>query len=120
MFLNDAGMIVLDCWRDLSNHYANIILDAFFIMPDHVHGIIEIADAGIVDTGFKPVSTMPALHGLSEFIRALKTFSARKINQMRQTPGVPVWQSRFYDRIIRNADELHRIRKYIIDNPRNG
>ena len=32
-------------------------------------------------------------------------------------PKSPVWQSRFYDRIIRNDAEYNRIRKYILDNP---
>jgi putative transposase len=57
-------------------------------------------------------------HSLSEMIRAFKTFSARQINAIKQTPGKPVWQSHFHDHIIRNRNELNRIRQYIIDNPR--
>jgi len=30
-----------------------------------------------------------------------------------------IWQRNYYEHIIRNADELHRIRQYIRDNPRN-
>lgn len=62
-----------------------------------------------VETGFKPVSTKPN-HGLSEFVRAFKTFSSRRINAIRQTTGTQVWQLRFYDRIIRTASELNKIR----------
>jgi len=104
MNVNDFGKIVLDCWHDLPNHYANIILDVFVIMPNHVHGIIII-----VETGFKPVSTSGKNngtvtakpykhinHGLSEFVRAFKTFSSRRINAIRQTTGCQVWQLRFY------------------------
>ena len=129
MILNNFGKIVLDCWHDLPNHYANIILDVFVIMPNHVHGIIII-----VETGFKPVSTSTSgknngtvtakpdkhtNHGLSEFVRAFKTFSSRRINAIRQTAGCQVWQSRFHDRIIRNEPELNKIREYIINNPLN-
>jgi len=52
-------------------------------------------------------------------VRALKTFSARRINEKRLTRGVPVWQRNYYERIIRDKDEFHRIRKYIINNPKN-
>ena len=40
--LSDFGKIVADCWYDLPNHYSNIILDEFVVMPDHIHGIIII------------------------------------------------------------------------------
>src|SRR3989344_8306662 len=44
MVLNQYGRIVRDCWLDLPNHYSNCQLDEFVIMPNHVHGIIIIAD----------------------------------------------------------------------------
>jgi REP element-mobilizing transposase RayT len=116
MILNNFGKIVLDCWHDLPNHYANIILDEFVIMPNHIHGIICINN---VETGLKPVSTTKTNHGLSEFVRALKTFSSRRINTNRKTSGYPLWQSRFHEHIIRNEPELHKIREYIINNPLN-
>ncbi|HCL55426.1 MAG TPA: transposase [Spirochaetia bacterium] len=97
MMPNEYGEILENCWNDLPNHYPNLKLDQFAVMPD------------ITDK----------THGLFEFIRALKTFTARRINEHRQTPGIPVWQSRFHDHIIRDENELNRIRKYIIDNPAN-
>jgi hypothetical protein len=59
-------------------------------------------------------------HGLFEFMRAFKTFSARKINKLRGTAGLPVWQSRFHDRIIRDQEELHNVREYIWANSMNS
>ena len=46
-----------------------------------------------------------------------KMLSAKRINAMRGTAGRPVWQRNYYERIIRDADELHRIRRYILENP---
>lgn len=113
MQLNEFGKIVGRCWYDLSNHYKNMELDCFVIMPNHIHGIIKIVGAG-----FKPAPTdVDTNHGLPEIIRALKTFSARKINQIRKNPGMPVWQRNYYEHIIRGEDELNRIREYIINNP---
>jgi REP element-mobilizing transposase RayT len=140
MKLNEYSIILKDCWFDLPNHYPNIKLDAFCIMPNHIHGIIVIDNPVIVETGLKPVSTThsqpvymnstnstdpiktePAIiierHGLFEFVRALKTFSARRINLLKQEIGHSVWQSRFHDHIIRDDDSLQRIREYIVNNP---
>ena len=125
--------ICLQCWLDLPNHYHNCILDEFTIMPDHVHGIIfidnDLPTIPAVETGLKPVSTAVSTdkpvsitkiskqYSLSEIIRGFKTFTARKINEHQNTQGQPFWQSRFYDRIIRNENELNHIREYIINNP---
>jgi len=130
MRLNDAGRIVHGVWNDLPNHYPYVELDAFVVMPNHVHGIIIIVGAGLkpaptITTGLKPAPTITtglkpaptAKHGLPEIVRAFKTFSSRHINELRGTPGLPVWQRNYYEHIIRNEDSLNRIRQYIFHNP---
>jgi len=130
--LSETGRIVSECWSDLPNHYQNIILDEFIVMPNHIHGIIIIRNG--LDYNSK--------HGLSEFIRAFKSFSSRRINKLQKliivytdfgvetglrpvststpdtnTPSC-IWQPRFYDRVIRSDNELNRIRLYIKNNPK--
>jgi putative transposase len=56
---------------------------------------------------------------LSEIVRALKSYSAQRINLLRNTPGVPVWQRNYYDHIIRNNAEYLAQSTYIRDNPIN-
>jgi len=134
MLLNEYGEIIEECLMDLPEHYGNMELDCHIVMPNHFHGIIIINDishtvpvgAGFtvpVGAGLKPAPTGTSYiikcHGLPEMVRALKTFSARRINEKRLTRGVPVWQRNYYERIIRDKDEFHRIRKYIINNPKN-
>jgi len=109
MQLNDAGKIVQAVWGDLPNHYERLELDAFIVMPNHVHGIVVIVGAGL-----KPG---PAKHGLPEIVRGFKTFSSRRINEMRETPGVAVWQRNYHEHIIRNHESLDRLREYIANNP---
>ncbi len=132
MCLNEYGNIAADCWQDLPKHYAHIELDAFIIMPNHVHGIIVVGAGfkpaffsnpdGKINAeckyraGLKPAPTY-AQHGLSEIVRAYKTFSTRYINKIRNASGIPVWQRNFYEHIIRNEQELDAIRTYIKDNP---
>jgi REP element-mobilizing transposase RayT len=122
MRLNDAGSVVESVWDGLPGHYAHVELDAMVIMPNHFHGIIVLAPVGVgagnVRAGFKPAPTPAAMrHGLSEIVRALKTFSSRRINESRQTPGTKLWQRNYWEHIIRNESELNRIREYIHNNP---
>ncbi len=126
---NGNASIVRRCWLDLPDHYPHVSLDAFVVMPDHIHGIIVLADtnrAGLGSwAGLKPAPTDAGAfaggevrHGLFEIMRALRTYSARRINVARDTPGAPVWQRGHYERIIRNERELNLIRRYITNNPR--
>ncbi len=113
MMLNKNGEIVESVWNDLPNHYAHVELDYHIIMPNHIHGIIIIVGAGL-----KPAPTdTEKTHGLPEIIRGLKTFSARRINQIRDTTGAKLWQRNYYEHIVRNENELNQIRQYIADNP---
>ena len=107
MVSNSFGAIVTNCWYDLPHHYHEIHLDGFVLMPNHVHGIVSIH-------GDAPDGSRAAL---SEIVRAFKSYSARRINEVRETPGQPVWQRSFYDHIIRNDADLERIRDYVEHNP---
>ena len=126
MRLNDAGRIVQASWDDLPNHYPHVQLDAFVVMPNHVHGIIILTDDVVaIGAGLRPAPIRPApitqpttkRHPLSEIVRAFKSFSSRRINQLRGTPGTRTWQRNYYEHIVRNEGDLHRIRAYIANNP---
>ncbi|HEX4003014.1 MAG TPA: transposase [Candidatus Acidoferrales bacterium] len=111
---NAAGRAVKECWYELPHHYAGVGLDAFAVMPNHVHGVIGFLDP--VGAGFKPALRRRTL---SEVVRAFKTFSGRRINEQRGEAGVAVWQRGFYEHIVRNEKSLSEIRRYIAGNPRN-
>jgi putative transposase len=102
--LNQAGIIVEDAWDNLPSHYPDLDLDAFIVMPNHVHGIIILTDA--------PASRC----GIPEIMRGFRTFSARSINKRRNTRGA-VWQRGYYEHVVRNETALNRIRGYIVNNP---
>ncbi len=118
-----------ECWNDLPNHYANVELDAFVVMPNHVHGIIIIlenlvgADHDLPDTGAIHESPLPKTTIerrrmlLPKIIGRFKMNSAKRINQIRRTPGMSIWQRNYFEHIIRDDNALTRIRDYIINNP---
>ena len=50
-------------------------------------------------------------------IGKMKMITAKIINSMKNTPGYPLWQSNYHEHVIRDDEELQRIRKYIQENP---
>lgn len=127
MQLNDLGKVVQFTWDDLVNHVDNIELGPFVIMPNHVHGIIQITapdvgagldKEGSVRAGSEPAPTTSSSHTpLSEIVRQFKTFSARRVNNLRKSTGDPVWQRNYYEHIIRNNESFQKIGDYILTNP---
>ena len=125
MQLSAIGEIVLQGWNDSFVMRAELFCDQFVIMPNHIHGIVIIEKLAQSHTDI-PVET----HGcaslpyrtpksVSSFIAGFKSAVTKRVNEIRQTPGVPLWQSRFYDHIIRNEKSLQKTREYIVNNPMN-
>jgi len=50
-------------------------------------------------------------------VRGFKGTASRRINEIRNTPGVPVWQRNYYEHVIRNDDDYNRIAEYVANNP---
>ena len=111
MCLNGFGTVVEACWRALPEHYPHVGLDAFVIMPNHIHGILVLADDPIAG------GANPRRHGLPEVVRACKTFSSRRINALRNRGGAQVWQRGYYEHVIRDEMSLRRLPDYIDTNP---
>ena len=119
--LNGIGQIVESCWNEIPSHSAHAQLDYFVIMPNHLHGIILLVGAQHA----APISTEsvephkgPLSGSLPTIVRSFKSATTRRINQRRRIPGTPLWQRNFFERIIRDEDELFSIREYIHYNPR--
>ena len=100
--------IVDHTWLWLAENYLYVELDEHVVMPNHLHGIVIIRTNALGDSAPKP---------LGRLIGAFKTISTKRINEVRGTPGLPLWQRSFHERIIRNDRELNAIRQYTIDNP---
>jgi len=120
MVLSEYGKIVEQCWFNLPNHYDNIELDAYVIMPDHFHGIIFITGSVVGAIHELPQRESPRQRRkmlLPKIIGRFKMNSAKQINQIRNTPGVSVWQRDYFEHIIRDVKSLENIRNYIVQNP---
>jgi putative transposase len=96
-------------------------LDEFVIMPNHVHGIIVIAET--LCGGATHASLLHKHpHGLRRqsaeaIVGSFKSAVTKRINECCAAPGEPVWQRSYYEHVIRDEVSLNRVRKYIAENP---
>jgi REP element-mobilizing transposase RayT len=130
MRLNQVGLLVESSWHTLPRHFGGIILDECVVMPNHFHGIIQIVNpvgAQFIAPGFiipefpglpSPSGAMNRAPTVGVIVRGFKARCTHAINQHRNTPGKPVWQRNYYERVIRNEAELAETREYIANNPR--
>jgi len=54
---------------------------------------------------------------LGSIVAGFKSSVTHRINQLRGTPGRPVWQRNYYEHVIRNEIDLEETREYILNNP---
>ena len=120
--LNVIGELVAEGWRWLPKRYPYVTLDEWCVMPDHLHGILVLGGSRAAPTGDGVTTDVDApltrRKPIGELIGAFKTVSTKDINAFRRSPGASVWQRDFWDHVIRNEDDLHRIRAYSRDNMR--
>lgn len=69
-------------------------------MPDHLHWLVQLNDGTLAD-----------------LLRHYKSRSAMTINRLRDTPRKPVWHAGFYDRAVRDGEDVRQIARYIVANP---
>jgi putative transposase len=128
MVENEYGEVARTCWEEIPHHFQRAELDVFVVMPNHVHGILIIADkirtspTSVGAQHAAPLSWRASRPNVSPgslgaIIRSFKSATTKRINNLRATPYVPPWQRGYYEHVIRNEDDLRRIREYILTNP---
>lgn len=149
MIRNELGEIVTQCWINIPNHFPNAILHEFIIMPNHLHGIIELKPDNIenqVNVGvqnFEPLRELHKIHqyqkiiprSIGSIVRGFKIGVTKwyrdKIksvieNKMPREGYLQIsiyenkiWQRNYHEHIIRNEESYLKISSYIINNPIN-
>jgi len=150
--LSEIGQWVQAEWQALPARFPRLTLDAYVVMPNHVHGVIVLAsavkngdgDESLIGDGgrgeasadrapggidpleadaspLRSQRSQPA-HGtqpgsLAAMVQNFKSVSTRRVNALRQMPGVPFWQRNYWEHVVRGAADLGRIRAYIQSNP---
>jgi len=139
MHLNQMGEFAHECWLEIPKHFPFVNLYNHIIMPNHTHGILQIAKSEkeefakcenekdftqkdhspVFRPSFssKPINKFgPQSRNLASIIRGYKTgmtIKARKIDPRFK------WHPRFHVHIIRDGHSFHNIQNYILNNPAN-
>jgi len=135
MKLNLAGKIIDKWWIELENKF-DIISHEYVIMPNHIHGIIEInnnacdnvvADLCVSQNAKKEEHvqqgqthrSVPTISTMIQWFKTMTTNEYIKNVKMGKLPPFDkkIWQRSYYDHIIRKEESLQKIQEYIIINP---
>ena len=100
--LSIAGKIMEQGILQISEHYKNVSVDKYCVMPDHIHFILRIES----DIDGRMVSAPT----VSTVVGSMKRWVSRQI-------GRSIWQKSFYDHGIRNQQDYDEIWAYIDNNP---
>jgi putative transposase len=121
---NELGIIAENEWNETPNIRSNVELDIFQIMPNHFHGIVVIGSKenlpniiGFPETGNPIAKFKSPVRTIGSIIRGFKGASTKKMRLITNNLEEKIWQYNYYERIIRDENELHRIRNYIGNNP---
>ena len=130
MMLSSFGLVAKQQWEKLTNRFPKIELGAFVIMPNHMHGISVITNGrGTAENrndydgeSSRRVPTRegfqkPVKGSIPTIIRSYKSAVAYRINLIRRTQGISVWQRNYWEHIIRNQQDLQNKTDYIEANP---
>lgn len=117
--LNRLGVIAQKCWGEIPEHFENILLDEFVVMPNHVHGILIINSAMNNDRGIYSVGNadLRSLQDrtkmlLPKVVHGYKSSVTRLIRKQFNNHYF-AWQKSYYDHVIRTERSLAKIREYI-------
>ena len=106
MQLNQLGEIISTNWAMLPQQHANVALDVFVIMPNHLHGIIRLNEPG-----------NSKLQPLGSVIRGFKARCSRQFGLLEGMQHPQLWQRNYHEHVIRTEASLQSIREYITNNP---
>jgi putative transposase len=102
MQVNDYGKIVDECWRAIPDHFPNVELGAYVVMPNHVHGIIVINDRSDANASERrgtiyraPTEQFgkPVVGSIPIIIRTFKSAVTRRIG--RELNATRIWQRNY-------------------------
>jgi len=141
MVLNELGKIVAEEWIKSAEMREEIEIEDFVVMPNHFHAVVMIfnplnpcmgdpisTESPVGAYGHTPLQNHQSTNqrgfrspsrSLGALVRGFKSAVTTRINTIRGTPGVPVWQRNYYDHIVGSDREYELIAEYIANNPAN-
>lgn len=104
MSYSQIGKTALYCWQEIPKHFPSVELDAFVIMPNHIHGILILHDTAHKVT-------------LGHIVGTFKGAVTRTVKRNYPDTNQPLWHRSFHDHIIRSDKSYVYISNYVQTNP---
>jgi REP element-mobilizing transposase RayT len=117
--LSALGRIVRDVWLEVPLHFPHVAPDGFIVMPNQMHSILRVVGSSpCIQRRRDRMEAFgsPVPGSVATILRTFKSAATRAIREHAAEPII-VWQSRYYDRRIRDERGLQRARRYVADNP---
>ncbi|HXR33155.1 MAG TPA: transposase [Verrucomicrobiae bacterium] len=115
---NALGQIIRACWLQIPDHFSAVETDAFVIMPNHLHGILNIKKrVPGNDRPNREAFSSPTFASIPTIVRTFKAGVTRLARQQGQWPDGAIWQRDYFERVIRNGKEYVETCRYIAENP---
>jgi putative transposase len=121
--LSQIGEVVRTCWLEIPFHFSNLEMEAFVVMPNHLHGIL------IVHPGRQNLKSQnepkefieafgkPVVGSIPTIIRSFKAAVTKRVRDAGLLHDGPVWQRGYFERVLRDSREFINAKDYIIKNP---
>ena len=112
-----TGLLISSWWEKLPEKYPYVVLDAFVVMPNHLHGILHITEVGAV--AGRPHGAAPTLGLMMTWFKSMTTNAYIRGVKEHGWPAfaIRLWQRSFYEHIVRNERDLDAVREFIFNNP---
>ncbi|MBQ6263863.1 MAG: transposase [Clostridia bacterium] len=111
--LTECGKIAEDCICRIPEIFSCVKPDKYVVMPNHIHAVLAF-EKPLTDS-VKHTARIYACPTPGTVIGNYKAAVTRNIHQ--KFPGLKLWQTGFYDHIIRNQSDYENIWTYIDENP---
>jgi putative transposase len=124
--LNAVGEIARDEWYRSAELRPEVLLDAFVVMPNHIHGIVALNGsvaggeddraADLASGGARRAPLRRPARSLGAFVAGYKSRVTSRVRALTGDAQKPVWQRNYYEHIIRDDREADEIRLYVVNN----
>jgi putative transposase len=131
MILSPVGVLADIFWHEIPKHAKGVTLDAFVVMPNHIHGIIIIkneteplpvvprkGEADILRSPDEQRFQRPGKNSISTMVGGYKSIVTKHVNRLELQEGW-AWQYRFHDNVIRSEKRFNTVQNYILNNIEN-
>jgi putative transposase len=127
--LSRIGEIVRTCWTEIPQHFTNVVIESYVVMPNHLHGIltinsklpgsIELPDTNSADKTASANESFGKLaaNSIPTVIRSFKAAASKRARESGLVTAGTIWQRGYCERVLRNTREYVEVTNYILLNP---